>query len=93
MSKTKQNIITVAIIAAIFIFPVLYYRYTCKLEMENIETLRITFAEVSEVERAAILPDVIKYNTMIKQARIANEYFIYDIFIPDEFCEIEYIRF
>jgi membrane protein YdbS with pleckstrin-like domain len=87
-------IILIASIVFLILIPIL--RYQNNAEIEEIKAFELTINEglenKTEIERAAILTEITKINRSIARAKYINSTFWGDIFIPDSFCELDYLK-
>jgi hypothetical protein len=62
-------------------------------EIKSFErTIVISREQSGEIERAALSIEIAKANAFIDKAKFFNKNFFLDICIPDECCEMDYLK-
>jgi len=84
------------VISLVSLISIIFARFDKYAELEEIKAFETTVNDnrenESEIERAAILTKISEINQSIARAKYFNKTFIGDIFIPDEFCSIDYLK-
>jgi hypothetical protein len=88
-------LITAAVCVVLLIaIPTARFSSMCRMqEIKSLErTIVISRDQAGEIERAALSIEIAKANAFIDKAKFFNKNFFLDILIPDECCEIDYLK-